>query len=288
MLSLQLVLLAFAMVPSMVSAAIFPPDSLVKMIDAKGFKKAMKANETSIVAFVAPWCGHCQRMVPEYSKVALGLHPLIPAYAVDCDAEKNKRLCGEQGVQGFPTIKLFPRGSALPPKVYNSGERTASGFWDFATKGVPQSFTKLSHDHDISPWVEKHQTKHRALLLSLKDKKTPLLWQVLANKYAGQVEFGVHRDRSGKTSVLMGLEVGEKKESTVLIYPAGSTNYVRYQGVPKLDSLSKFLDSVLDGTADLTSVIEEAKKEPIIDEKDTATASATDNAATGERPKDEL
>lgn len=32
------------MVPSMVSAAIFPPDSLVKMIDAKGFKKAMKAN----------------------------------------------------------------------------------------------------------------------------------------------------------------------------------------------------------------------------------------------------
>lgn len=36
--------LAFALAPSLVSAALFPPDSLVKVIDAKGFKKAMKAN----------------------------------------------------------------------------------------------------------------------------------------------------------------------------------------------------------------------------------------------------
>jgi protein disulfide-isomerase A6 len=35
-------------------------------------------------------------MAPEYSKAAKGLDPLIPLYAIDCDAEKNKRLCGEQ------------------------------------------------------------------------------------------------------------------------------------------------------------------------------------------------
>jgi protein disulfide-isomerase A6 len=45
-------------------------------------------------------------MVPEYSKAALGMHPLIPAYAVNCHAEKNKRFCSEQGVQGFPTVKV--------------------------------------------------------------------------------------------------------------------------------------------------------------------------------------
>jgi hypothetical protein len=33
-------------------------------------------------------------MIPEYSKAALGLHPLIPAYAVDCD--ENRALCAEQ------------------------------------------------------------------------------------------------------------------------------------------------------------------------------------------------
>lgn len=35
-------------------------------------------------------------MAPEYSKAALGLYPLVPAYAVDCDAAKNKQLCAEQ------------------------------------------------------------------------------------------------------------------------------------------------------------------------------------------------
>ena len=69
-------LLAFALVPLLASAAIFPPGTLVQSIDAKGFKKAMKENvcllvelhlilltfygirqRTSLVAFVAPWCG---------------------------------------------------------------------------------------------------------------------------------------------------------------------------------------------------------------------------------------
>ena len=61
---------------------------------------------TSVVAFVAPWCGHCQKMAPEYSKAALGLYPLVPLYAVDCDAPKNKKLCADQGVKGFPTVKV--------------------------------------------------------------------------------------------------------------------------------------------------------------------------------------
>lgn len=45
-------------------------------------------------------------MAPEFSKAALGLYPLVPMYNIDCDAQKNKALCAEQGVQGFPTIKV--------------------------------------------------------------------------------------------------------------------------------------------------------------------------------------
>ena len=43
-------------------------------------------------------------MVPEYSKAALALYPLIPMYAIDC--EQYKSFCGKQGVQGFPTVKV--------------------------------------------------------------------------------------------------------------------------------------------------------------------------------------
>ncbi|KAJ7493368.1 thioredoxin-like protein, partial [Mycena galericulata] len=253
-------LISLVLVPAFVSAGVFPPDSLVKMLDAKSFKKAMKANQTSMVAFVAPWCGHCQRMAPEYSKAALGLHPLLPLYAVDCDADKNKRLCSEQGVQGFPTIKLFPRGNSLPPVVYDGAERTGSAFYYFATRRIPTAYAKLYHMAEVVPWIEKTVDKKRALLLS-KDKKVPLLWQVLANKYDGQLEFGYHKDRKGKTAVSLGFDVGGKKESKVLIYSPGSTTPFRYEGLNKFDSLSKFFDSVIDGTADLTVVNEEAKAE---------------------------
>ncbi|KAJ7281987.1 thioredoxin-like protein [Mycena rebaudengoi] len=251
-------LLALVVVP-FASAAIFPKDSQVKMLDAKSWKKAMKTNQTSMVAFVAPWCGHCQRMAPEYSKAALGLHPLLPFYAVDCDEEKNKRLCAEQGVKGFPTVKLFPRGHEIPPMLYES-ERTASAMYYFATRRIPSSYTKLYKVEEIVPWIEKNVDKTRTLLMT-KDKTVPLLWKVLANKYRGQLEFGTHRDRKGKSSVVLGLEAGEKKESKVLIYSPGSTTPFRYEGINKFDSLSKFFDSVIDGTADLTVINEEAKAE---------------------------
>jgi len=221
------------------------------------------------VAFIAPWCGHCQKMVPEYSKAALGLYPLVPLYAVNCHAEKNKRLCAEQGVQGFPTIKVFPRGSSQPPMLYDAADRTASNFFYFVTRRIPKSFTKLYQIDEVPDWIKGNTHKHRALLFA-KDKKVPLLWQVLANKYSGtDIEFASHRDRKAKSSVAMGWEEGGPKEPKVMLYPIGSVIPTRYQGIHKMDSLSKFFDSVLEGTANLTQIVEEAKAEEFVpDEKD--------------------
>jgi protein disulfide-isomerase A6 len=69
----------------------------------------------------------------------------------------------------------------------------------------------------------------RALLLT-KDKKIPLLWQVLSVKYGKKIIFASHRDRKGKSSVSMGLEAGERDEAKVLIYPPGQTDYIRFEG----------------------------------------------------------
>lgn len=57
--------------------------------------------------FYAPWCGHCQNLKPAYDKVASSLKGIVKVAAIDCDDEKNKRTCGEYGVQGFPTLKIF-------------------------------------------------------------------------------------------------------------------------------------------------------------------------------------
>ncbi|TBU45416.1 hypothetical protein BD309DRAFT_956311 [Dichomitus squalens] len=255
--------LAVALTPSLSSAAIFPKDTLVKMIDAKGFKDAMKANATSLVAFVAPWCGHCQRMAPEYSKAALGLYPMIPFYAVDCDKASNKKFCADQGVQGFPTVKLFPRGGKSKPVLFDGPNRSASAFYYWALRNIPHKVKKVYHLEDLPAWIEENKELPRAVLLN-QGKDVPLLWQTLDNKYQGQIKFAVHRDRRGKSSLKMGLEQGEPKSSKVLLYPAGSTEYVRYEGIQKHDSLSKFFDSVLDGTADLTTLNKQAAEEEFV------------------------
>ena len=40
----QLLALTLALAPAFVSAALFPKDSMVKQVDAKGFKKMLKEN----------------------------------------------------------------------------------------------------------------------------------------------------------------------------------------------------------------------------------------------------
>jgi len=261
----QLLILGLALGPSLSNAALFPPDSLVKVIDAKGFKRAMKQNQTSAVAFVAPWCGHCQRAAPEYSKAAVGLHPMVNLYAVDCDDEKNKRLCGEQGVKGFPTFKLFPRGNQLPPVEFQS-ERTAGSFFRWISNGIPTRYKTLASVDDIQNWVKTNKKKPRAILLT-KDKTTPLLWKTLANKFGDRFSFAHHVDANGKGSTALGVEPGQKNPSKVLIYAPRSTDPARYEGATKYDALSKFFDSVLDGTADLKVVKSQPKEAIIVEEK---------------------
>ena len=55
----------------------------------------------ALVAFKAPWCGHCKKLKPEWDKLAENVEVLIGE--VDCTVEKD--LCSKHGVQGYPTIK---------------------------------------------------------------------------------------------------------------------------------------------------------------------------------------
>jgi len=110
----------------------------------------------------------------------------------------------------------------------------------------------------------------------------PLLWQVLSNKYGHDIQFGSHHDFKGKTSKSMRLKSGKKKSPMVVIYPVDSTTPVPYEGLNKFDPLSKFFNSVLDGTADLKLASEEViLNEGVIDiqQKQHDSADDSDKAA---------
>ncbi|KAF9524431.1 thioredoxin-like protein [Crepidotus variabilis] len=258
----------------LVNAGIFPKNSPVKMLDPKGFREAMKLNQTSVVAFVAPWCGHCQRMGPEYEKAAKGLNPLIATYAVDCDEDKNKKLCAQQEVKGFPTVKVFPRGKSLPPMNFEQ-ERTSNSIYNFAARRVPKAFKEIIKEKDVKPWIQKNKSsKHRALLLT-KDKRVPLLWKVVANAYSHtDIEFGAFGDKEGKLAKELGFDEGK---STVVLFQKGEDSGKKYTGVTKLEELTKFFKSVADEALDTLPLEASSAKFP-----------TEDGDAESKKPTDEL
>jgi len=99
-----------------------PPPPATVILDAHTFDEVvLNQDHDSIVAFTAPWCGHCKSLKPTYEQVAKDfLHePNCIVANVDADAEANRPLALKYGIQSFPTIKFFPKGGE--PVEYRGG-----------------------------------------------------------------------------------------------------------------------------------------------------------------------
>lgn len=56
------------------SWALYPSRGNVVDLSTSNFdSQVIRGDEVWIVEFFAPWCGHCQNLVPEYSKAANAL-----------------------------------------------------------------------------------------------------------------------------------------------------------------------------------------------------------------------
>ncbi|KAL8171803.1 hypothetical protein V2J09_023607 [Rumex salicifolius] len=101
----------------------------VLVLTKENFDNEVGQDRAALVEFYAPWCGHCQRLAPEYEKLASSFKKAksVLIGKVDCDDQKD--LCSKFDVSGYPTLKWFPKGS-LEPKKYE-GARTAEALTEF-------------------------------------------------------------------------------------------------------------------------------------------------------------
>ncbi|WVO22327.1 protein disulfide-isomerase domain [Cryptococcus decagattii] len=109
-----------------------PPPPAYTELDVSNFDEiALNESKNVLVAFTAPWCGHCKNMKPAYEKVAkvFSSEPDVVIALMDADDAENKPVAQRYGVSSFPTIKFFPKGSKNPV-AYDSG-RTAEQFVDW-------------------------------------------------------------------------------------------------------------------------------------------------------------
>lgn len=80
-------------------------------LDSAKFEKLISKKpqgEVWVVDYFAGWCGPCQDMAPAYRKFArmMANHPLVHVASIDC--AKHSDVCRQQGINSYPTIKLYP------------------------------------------------------------------------------------------------------------------------------------------------------------------------------------
>ncbi|MCJ1372082.1 hypothetical protein MMC20_003303 [Loxospora ochrophaea] len=96
--------------------------SAVEMLNDQTFAKEIGGEKDVLVAFTAPWCGHCKSLAPTWESLAqdFSAEPSVLVAKVDAEAANSKATAEEQGVKSYPTIKYFPKGSRTP-QPYEGG-----------------------------------------------------------------------------------------------------------------------------------------------------------------------
>lgn len=90
--------------------------SAMQMLTDTTFKSEIGGEKDVLVAFTAPWCGHCKTLAPTWEQLAADFasEATVLIAKVDAEAENSKATAQSQGVSSYPTIKFFPRGSITP------------------------------------------------------------------------------------------------------------------------------------------------------------------------------
>jgi len=105
------------------------PSDVVELTEQTFQAKVLDSEELWIVAFTAPWCGHCKNLIPQFESASADLKG--KAKLGNVDATVHGELAQKFNVNGYPTIKVFPGGKKSGEAEDYEGGRSASDFVTF-------------------------------------------------------------------------------------------------------------------------------------------------------------
>ncbi|TGZ82982.1 thioredoxin-domain-containing protein [Ascodesmis nigricans] len=231
--------------------AMYGKNSGVLELTPKNFNdEILQSTNAAIVEFYAPWCGHCRNLKPIYEKIGKSMKGIGKVAAIDCDDDVNKPLCGQYGIQGFPTLKFF-RPSSKPGKPVvedYQGPRTAKAIAEGLSERIPNHVKRVK-DKTLDDFYEKDNSTAKAILFTEKGT-TPPLWKALAIDFLGAISF--YQVRNTEKGVVDAFGVDSLPK--IVLLPGGDQAPVVYDGAVKKDELFEFFA--------VSASVEESKETP--------------------------
>ncbi|KAG8969234.1 hypothetical protein FRC03_003759 [Tulasnella sp. 419] len=110
-----------------------PPPATLQLAMDNFHQIVMDENKDVLVAFTAPWCGHCKRLKPVLEEVSKTFKSESNCVIADfnADAPENKDIARQYEVSSYPTLKFFPKGTDEKTPVDYTGGRGEADFVKF-------------------------------------------------------------------------------------------------------------------------------------------------------------
>ena len=80
-----------------------------KVLTDANFNEAEACKGPHFIEFFAPWCPHCQRMMPIIEELAKDYNGKVEFFLVDVD--QSPEACDKYGVSSMPTMFFFKKDS---------------------------------------------------------------------------------------------------------------------------------------------------------------------------------
>jgi protein disulfide-isomerase A6 len=181
---------------------------------------------------------------------------LAKVAAVDCDDEANKPLCGEMGVQGFPTLKIVRPGTKKGRPVVEDyqGARSTKAIVDAVVDKIPNHVKKLQSSN-LDDWLADSTTPAKAILFTEKGTTSALI-RSLAIDFLGSI--GVGQIRSKEEAAVE--KFGITQFPSIVLLPGQGQDPIVYTEDMKKDALVDFLSQVASPNPDPAPAKEKASK----------------------------